>query len=200
VEPNNAKALYANAVSLERMGRYREALERYQRLARVCSSALCQDTLTNTGIIHFKLGRPEQALQALRAARDLAPARSRPQALLVSYFNDTEQYQQALEQYQRALRQAGPSAALHLYHGVTLQKLGRQAEALRFYGEAIAADPENALAYKARGLLLGKSAQHRARAVSDLRKYLELDRSDPTRSRVEAVLAQWTAELQRSAR
>jgi tetratricopeptide (TPR) repeat protein len=119
------------------------------------------DAHGNRGNALLRLGRREDALEALRAAQTLGPRDPAMAVNVANVLTELDRHAEALESLDRALALAPQLAAAHLNRANVLTRLGRHAEALAAYDQAIALDPNSVDAHCNRGicrLLLGDHA------------------------------------------
>jgi tetratricopeptide (TPR) repeat protein len=119
------------------VGRYDEALETFARAREADASNLT--LLTNTGTVHLMRGEATPARRAFEAALDQDPELPRAQNGLGVLAAREGRLDEAVERWRRAA-ELDPANYQTLYNlGLTLRRLGRDAEArvyLRAYLEA----------------------------------------------------------------
>ena len=88
-----------------------------------------------------KTGRFEAALREIAALEAAEPENLSHPVLAASILVNVGQYEQAIARYERALERFPRHAGLQMSYGHALKTLGRQADCIAAYRNAIAADP-----------------------------------------------------------
>ncbi len=88
-----------------------------------------------------KTGQFETALQEIAALEAAEPENLAHPVLAASILVNVGEYEQAITRYERALERAPHHAGLQMSYGHALKTLGRQADCIAAYRNAIAADP-----------------------------------------------------------
>ncbi len=206
LRPDYVDALLNNSHALRAIGREQEALESYDRVLRLDPTSI--DALHTRGLILADLDRHEEAIKGYDLALAAKPAF--PEALIAkgSILARLERYDEALACYDQALTLAPDSAdarsshantlkilqgsllsaEAHFFRGDTLRFLGRHAEAVAAYDEAIALRPDDANVWNHRGIALQELDEH----IEALRSY---DKALALRPRSAGALANRGAAL-----
>lgn len=147
------------------------------------------------GDLYVKLGEPDRARTSLECALELWKKRGDPPPVsayvnLADTYRRLNQPQRALALLAEGLDRTGGAFELHNSRGVTLDALGREAEAIAAYREAVARAPHDADAnFNLAVSLLGTG--QRAEAVRRLQDALTLQ---PTFPKALSLLARLEAE------
>jgi tetratricopeptide (TPR) repeat protein len=116
------------------------------------------DAHANRGNALLRLGRPAEALEAMRAAQLLKPRDPGVLVNLATVLSALGRHEEALGALDRALALDPTLAAARMNRANVVQRLGRNAEAVQAYSQVIARDPDCVEAHWNRGicnLLLG---------------------------------------------
>ena len=149
-DPNDAVLLFVLSACDFAAEDYAAALRHADRAAALDPASA--DAHGNRGNALLRLGRRDEALEALQTAQAL---NSHDPGLAVNIANvltELDRPAEALEHLDRALALAPGLAVAHLTRGNVLQPLGRHAEALAAYDRALALDPSLVDAHCNRGL------------------------------------------------
>ncbi len=164
LDQNYAIAHYDRAACLDHLGRYREALEAYDRAIELDADFAAAHG-NRVGTLN-ELGRYQEALAASDTAIALDPSSAvgytnRGVALAglagrEEGENKRRLYEQAVAAFSQAIELDASYTYAHNNKGWTLQKLGRNEEALEAYEQALELDPGFATARTNRANLLKK--------------------------------------------
>jgi predicted TPR repeat methyltransferase len=160
---DEARDRFLEGVRLHEAGRFAEAEQQF--LASLALLPGRPSTLANLGATRLKLGKPEQALEALEHALAQEPDATdalQHRALALGMLG---RHEAALGVWTRALRLRPAHGPTWVLHGETLQQLERHEEALASYDAALSHDPALGVAWSRRGALLKDMGRH-AEAVS----------------------------------
>lgn len=152
--------------------KFQEALQQGEKLAdQFPKSGFLLNLL---GMIHFRLGQPERAVdvyaRALRVNPDSAQAHNN-WGIALDHLGRRDE---AILSYERALELDPGLAQAHTNLANALTRLGRLDEAVSRYGKALELDPANAQAHSNRaGALAGLGRFDEA--IEDYRKAIEID-------------------------
>ena len=184
--------------------RFAEALAQYRAGAKEAALAFFQRTagehpedagaLYYQGLILFKLGRHQKAIEPLRRSADLVPAEDAFIKLALAQ-GQTGNLEACLATLQEAAGKLPGSAAVRAYLGTTLRSLERVEEALDAYRAALALDPEHVPALWGLGLALGM-VERPAEGMAALRRAIQLDPAFPPPHFHLGVLAWVTGDLE----
>lgn len=147
-----------DGVRLHEAGRYGEAEQQFE-----ASLALVPgrpSTLANLGATRLKLGKPEQALEALEQALSHDPDAADALQHRALALNMLGRHEAALGDWTRVLRLRPEHGPTWVLHGETLQHLDRHEEALASYDAALSRDPRLGQAWSRRGALLKDMGRH----------------------------------------
>ncbi len=150
VNPSDGTAHYSLAIVLRRRGALAEALEHLEDAA--TSSALADEVIRLQVSLLAELERYDEAYELAQAAVREHPS-SADAAIALGYAHQKRlEPEAALRCYERALDLGSSDADVYNNRGVVLQDLGRFAEALKSYDEALRIKPDLRLAQFHRGL------------------------------------------------
>ena len=141
IDPRAWRPLLELAAVRTAQGQYEEA-GAYRDL--VVEPKRVMALLHSEGRTQNERGRYEGAVEPYRLALILDPANAVAQAGMVAALLGLERYQAAIDLLDRSARlrpDTPPTAAWHVLMGLSLQGLGRNAEAVAQYERAVAADP-----------------------------------------------------------
>jgi tetratricopeptide (TPR) repeat protein len=111
-----------------------------------------------------------RAVEAFEQFLRLKPGNERAQQYLVQTFVDTSRYDAAVQYFQPQVQKNDPEALNTL--GIIASKTGRFGEAKDWYSKRITADPNNADARVALGVLIWDYLHNHKEVVADQRKQL----------------------------
>jgi Flp pilus assembly protein TadD len=134
------------------------------------------------GICHARLGDWDDALLYLEqvATGSLDPARDRQSRLALAYVYSVTGRHRLAEYELERLREKGPESPQILsFLGYSAWAQGRSEEGIRWYGKALALDPENPTALNGMGYLLACEGKDGARALTYCRKAVDLKPDSP---------------------
>ncbi len=138
LKPERARFHHTLASILEDLGRkdeaiseLRKAVERNPRLA---------DTRYGLGLLLQEEGRTDEALQHYQAALEANPDLAGLYAPTATLHARKGELAEAVRLYEEAVRRQ-PTPSVHFNLGLTLERMGRTAEARRHYEQALALDP-----------------------------------------------------------
>ena len=138
LKPERARFHHTLAIILEDLGRkdeaiaaLRKAVERNPRLA---------DAQYGLGLLLQEEGRTDEALQHYRAALEANPGLAGLYAPTATLHAQRGELAEAVRLYQEAVRRQ-PTPAVHFNLALTLERMGRTAEARQHYEQALALDP-----------------------------------------------------------
>lgn len=155
---DQARDLFLDGVRLHEAGRFADAEQRFE-----ASLALLPgrpSTLANLGATRLKLGKAQQALEALEQALSQDPDATdalQHRAVALAMLG---RHEAALEGWTRVLRLRPDHGPTWVLHGETLQQLDRHEEALASYDAALSHDSRLGQAWSRRGALLKDMGRH----------------------------------------
>lgn len=122
-----------------------------RRHARPMDSTHLSDSLTHylTSVIFERSGDYDRALEALRAAADLAPDMLDLQVRLLASYYRNEDYDNAAVMARRAIENDPDNMVWHVWLGRALYETGQFDEASETFEKAIKLDPESTVGYQA---------------------------------------------------
>jgi Flp pilus assembly protein TadD len=190
VIPEEALALYKQAVTLAASGDRKRALELLERAVTI--SPVFWTAWNELGVQHLRLGQAAKALDALRTANQIAPQAFEPRLNTGIALLQMKDYARAAAALQLAVEKKNDSAAARLHLGHALLGLNRLPEAERQLTEAIRLGGEAVGSGEAHRFLAGVYIeQHReARAADELEKYLTLAPATRDAARLRDVIRQ----------
>jgi tetratricopeptide (TPR) repeat protein len=100
------------------------------------------DVLLQIGQAHWKMGNRADAEAAFRQILALVPKSASALQSLASLAIERQDFKQALSLQKQLLELGEPAPELLYNTGLVLQKLGRPADAVKYYQQAIAERPE----------------------------------------------------------
>jgi predicted TPR repeat methyltransferase len=159
-----ARDRFLDGVRLHETGRFAEAEQQFQ-----ASLALLPgrpSTLANLGATRLKLGKPEQALEALEQALAKDPDATDALQHRAVALGMLGRHEAALDAWAHALRLRPGHGPTWVLHGETLQQLDRHEEALASYDAALSHDPALGMAWSRRGSLLKDMGRHAEAAAA----------------------------------
>ncbi len=144
IEPKNSQVQIALAKSLIEKKRYPAAI---QHLRQVISQTpdpamLPPEILLLMGIAAKQSGETTVALQHFKQALQLAPESPKTLMELAALQFEQKQYPEALKLLQTVVEIEPENASIHSDMGVVLYALGRTAEALQHFEQALTLDPD----------------------------------------------------------
>ncbi len=178
---------FFTALTLKIIGRHEEAVLGFQLLAKKYQKdtdlkRLYLHSLNEYGNILLKEGRHQEAIKQYHKILNEDGRLSAVYYNLGNVYAETGQFDLALSSYRNSY-QIDPKQFLNVFQlALTLQKLDRKEEALRFYQEAILLDLNNYQPYLNLGVLIYD--ENRKKAVEYLGKSLELNPNQPQKDLV----------------
>ncbi len=100
------------------------------------------DVLLNMGLAHWKAGNREEAESIFRQILTLVPKSGPALQCLAALAIERQDFKQALTLYRQLIELGEPTAELLYNAGLVLQKLGRAADAVKYYRQALAERPD----------------------------------------------------------
>jgi tetratricopeptide (TPR) repeat protein len=146
---------------LAETSRYRRALARYLMERRLWDQALAEwerlagsapkdaEARWGMGVTLEALGSAERALEALRAAVELAPNVPRYRERLAQRLWESEQYYQAINEWRTVSEQAPRNVSARLALARAYERIGERSDAYREYRGVLEIDADNADARRA---------------------------------------------------
>jgi predicted O-linked N-acetylglucosamine transferase (SPINDLY family) len=142
IAPERASALGNHGLALNNLGRFEEALARYDQALAVKSDFA--DALANRGHTLRKLGRFDEALTSIDRALAINPRHLSALSNRGDILHRLLRFDEALASYDMALKLATPSVDVLNRRGQLLQQMGQFEAALDGYDRALALDPRQA--------------------------------------------------------
>lgn len=161
---DQARDLFLDGVRLHEAGRFADAEQRFE-----ASLALLPgrpSTLANLGATRLKLGKAQQALEALEQALAQDPEATDALQHRAVALGMLGRHEAALEGWARVLRLRPDHGPTWVLHGETLQHLDRHEEALASYDAALSHDSRLGQAWSRRGALLKDMGRHAEAAAA----------------------------------
>ena len=155
-EPTSAKMQHYLGRAAQAAGDWDEALRRYQEALRIYPAYARTDAALNInlGDVYFKLGKLENAVEALERGTALHPASSSAHYNLGLVYARLGRYQEAETAIRKALNLKPEFPEAYNTLGRLLLEMGRREEALVAVEEALRARPQFPEAHYNRGLVL----------------------------------------------
>ena len=147
INPDNAKASLAMALTLSKMDRPADA-EKYYRDAIQADPSNSQ-SYNNLGLWYDKQGRLEEAEKCFLKAIDLKPSSFQPHNNLGMVYGKLGQNEKAKQELETALKFNPESARAHTNLGLVLYRLGDTQGALKSWKRALEIDPNFEMARRA---------------------------------------------------
>jgi protein O-GlcNAc transferase len=149
-DPANADALTALGTALAQLGRTEEAAGQFTRALTVNPDHV--QARFSLGVLETGDGALEQAAEQFRRVLALQPGHADARLNLAEVLRRSQRYEEALAVLDDAVRRHPRLSPLKVNRGKVLKALGRLPEAEAAYREALAVNPNDAVAYE--GLLL----------------------------------------------
>jgi tetratricopeptide (TPR) repeat protein len=176
LRPKYPLALYEAAWTLNRVGRYEEAIAILQNLFKLPMPANYAEPYIELGFSNLKLGRFQPAIAAYKKAQSIDMKNPRVWAGLGEvYLNGTGEFALAVAQFQEALKIEPKNAGWHCSLGQAMHGVGRFQEAVAAQDQALANSfdrPEEA--YMWRGLSQVELKKN-APGIADLKQAITLN-------------------------
>jgi tetratricopeptide (TPR) repeat protein len=171
---------------LLRAGRYEPAVSHFLALA--ADHPESGAAFANLGLAYWKQDRPEDALEALARAADLAPEDPRPLEFAAHILGTRGDWDAARRFLDRAHAQSSGSARILTRMAAVEFAAGDTAAARSFLARALEREPRYAPALYDMGLLLAHHLHAPDEAVAAFEHYLRLAKDDPHRSQAQEEL------------
>ena len=151
-EPEEALAIFRQAVADEGKGRLDEAERLYEEVLALQPTYV--DALYRLAGLAFQTRRTERGAELIAQAIKIGPAVAQTHANLGYALSTLERFDEALESYDTAIRLKPDFVEAHYSRGIVLDALRRPAEALESFEAAIRLKPDYAPAHASRGIVL----------------------------------------------
>jgi tetratricopeptide (TPR) repeat protein len=147
-----AAALSLQGISLGNLGRYEEAITKYDLALQ--SKSDDYESCYNRGVLLSKLGKYKEAIESYSCVRKIKSDNYEFWCNLGISQHHTGMYKEAVDSYNSALRlkSYSPQALNNL--GISLEKLGKYKEAIDCYGHILKSNPHDYKAWYNRGISL----------------------------------------------
>lgn len=155
--PRNAEALNMLGVALKRLGRLAEALDAFQRSARL--DKRMRSAYINMGNTHRQMGKPADAVAAYRQALKLQPKDADTVRLLGMTLCDDGKTDDGVAQLGRAIALDSKNAMSFHDRCVALFRLNRFDEALKDAERALQLAPADRNLQRLRGMILRRQGR-----------------------------------------
>lgn len=176
-EPNPlATAISSAAWDLIRSGRVGEGEAALHEAVKVDPSSPAPHLFL--GRLYSRRGQLPQAVQELRAAKDLDFRQVEARLELGHVLRRLGKDEDALWEFREVLRVDPRLAPAHMGLGMVLERQGKSDDAIRAYGEAIRIEPDAPAAYFGRGAAYARKGEH-DRAIQDYDQAIRLRPRDP---------------------
>jgi tetratricopeptide (TPR) repeat protein len=171
-QPRSFEALFLTAVTLQRMGRLRDAVAYYRRAIRAHGTAA--EAHHNLGCLLLSLGELDNAIPVLERALALRPDAAETLDALGFAHAESGRLPEALALLERAIERNGDNASTFCRLGNVLLRLHRFAEAEAVFTQALQQAPDSAELLDGLGVALDR-LERTAEAAAVYRRALELD-------------------------
>jgi predicted TPR repeat methyltransferase len=161
---DEARDRFLEGVHLHEAGRFAEAEQQFQASLGLLPGR--PSTLANLGATRLKLGKPQQALEALEQALANDPDATDALQHRAVALGMLGRHEAALDVWTHALRLRPGHGPTWVLHGETLQQLDRHEDALASYDAALLRDPSLGVAWSRRGALLKDMGRHAEAALA----------------------------------
>lgn len=173
--PKNAAKLpflLDQALSLQRMGRFKEAADAYRQI--LLTSPKHPDALHLLGVVASNMGNLDDAIQLIAQSLSVNPHNHHALKNLATVLEKQRRFDEAIEFHQAAIALCPKDANLYCNLGNALKELGRFEEAKEAFSHAVELDPNSALAHCNLGNLF-KTTGNPAEAVKSYQKAISLN-------------------------
>ncbi|MFT5125012.1 MAG: tetratricopeptide (TPR) repeat protein, partial [Verrucomicrobiales bacterium] len=144
-DPKNAGYLRLVGYNLEKLDRNDEAIEMYERLARVAKTS--EKPYIYSGAVYFRMGNIDKAIESYQKAVEINPGDASSLEALGSAWYQSERYDEAIAAYKKAIEANPEYADAHNSLGTAYYAAGQVEEAMQAVRRALNIDPRMARAY-----------------------------------------------------
>lgn len=142
----------------------------------------------NQGVLCQSKGQNAQAIVEYEKAIALNPANVKAHYNLGILYKWKGDYERAAREYRETIRLDPHFAKAYYNLGIILKGKGQVEDAIAKFKQAIQIDPRYSDAYLGLGLIYSQNKKDMAQAVSYYKKYLQLNPSGPTASKIRSWL------------
>jgi tetratricopeptide (TPR) repeat protein len=172
----DAASDFQQALEYQRAGRYREAIELYQRVIQLTPNA--EGAYYNMGLAYASLGQLREALEAFRQTINIDPKHYQAYWAAGNLYVANRQYEEAATAYERSLSIKPDFADSYIGLGNARYGQRQYREALGDFNRALQLEPDNGFAYRGLGLTYYSMKQF-ADALSSLQRAAQVTPNDP---------------------
>ena len=144
-EPKNPGYLRMSGYCLEKLGKYEEALQLYERFSRVARTS--EKPQFYIGAVLFKLDRIDEAIDAYEKAVDINPENAETHEALGAAWHQVERYDEAIAQFKKAIALDPEYAPAYNSLGTTYFADEKHEQGMEYVKRAIQVDPRFSPAY-----------------------------------------------------
>ncbi len=138
----NLQQLLQNAIKLERLNKFLEALQLYKKIIQLDPKNPLN--YNAVAVIFYKMGRYKDAIVAFSDAIILKPNYSEAYSNLGAIYAKLKDYNKAIQYYKKAITLKPKYAGAYTNLGNALNKIGEHEEAIHFHNIAISLDKSSA--------------------------------------------------------